>query len=609
MSAAYWMSGQLWVERLGWTLLHFLWQGVLILGAYTTARRSLGLTATPNARYLLACAALAVMMAAPLVTFGLMGSTKLVPSGTRLAHVSRASPSSGADAGLPASVLWSATGLARDSVLTWVVRLWLAGAIAFWLRLICGWVAAARMRSTMVRPAPPEWQRILGKLGARIGLSRHVGLLVAARVQVPTAIGWLRPVVLLPIGALTGLPPEQMEAVLVHELAHIRRHDYLVNILQSVSEALLFYHPAVWWVSGHIRTERELCCDDVAVSVSGDALAYACALAELESSRPAHFNVAVAANGSSLEARIGRLLDESRPLPRSRPGPSVVVTTAILMVIMACALFGQFSPSLRFEVASIKPNTNGSTGVLVPGFVRMLPGGRLTVGWAVLRTLIQEAYGLKPFQVGEGPDWMDSEHYDIEAKAPGNTGSQQMLLMLQLLLEDRFKLKVHRETRELPVYVMTVANSGPKLQPSKEGSCFPRGTLPPPPPLPGRGQPAWHATPPCGRVQVSLMSLSEARLVAGKVSMSELTEDLSNILGRPVIDKTVFTGTFDVDVAFIPNDALAGIRDSSRRTVPAYPASGSIFRAIEEQLGLKLQPGTGPVEFLVIDHVEKPIVD
>src|SRR5205085_9799335 len=118
------------------------------------------------------------------------------------------------------------------------------------------------------------------------------------------------------IGALAGLPSEQVEALLLHELAHIRRHDYVVNILQSTAEAVLFYHPAVWWVSGHIRTERELCCDDAAVSITGDVLTYARALAELESFRPAHANAVMDANGGSLANRIGRLLGQSRPSTR-----------------------------------------------------------------------------------------------------------------------------------------------------------------------------------------------------------------------------------------------------------------------------------------------------
>ena len=212
------------------------------------------------------------------------------------------------------------SGVQQAQFLLWVVMVWLAGAVVFWVRLAGGWVVAARMRSMLVRRAPPEWQEILRRLGARIGLSRPVRLLVSALVQVPTVVGWLRPVVLVPVGALSGLPAEHLEALLLHELAHIRRHDYLVNILQSVAEALLFYHPAVWWVSGHIRAERELCCDDVAVSVSGDALTYARALAQLESYRPAHLSAAVAANGGSLSDRIARLLGQSRPAVRQRSG-------------------------------------------------------------------------------------------------------------------------------------------------------------------------------------------------------------------------------------------------------------------------------------------------
>ena len=150
----------------------------------------------------------------------------------------------------------------------------------------------------LVRRAPPEWQQALSKLAAKIRLSRPVPLLVSALVQVPTVVGWLRPVVLVPVGALGGLPAEYLEALLLHELAHIRRQDYLVNMLQSVAEALLFYHPAVWWVSGHIRAERELCCDDVAVSVFGNALTYASALAHLESCRPEYFEQAISIKGA-----------------------------------------------------------------------------------------------------------------------------------------------------------------------------------------------------------------------------------------------------------------------------------------------------------------------
>ena len=307
--------------------------------------------------------------------------------------------------------------------MTWIVLLWLTGATAFWVRLMGGWWIAARMRSTHVRCAPPEWQAALDRIGARIGISRPVRLLVSALVQVPTVVGCLRPVVLVPVAALAGLPSEHVEALLAHELAHIRRHDYLVNILQSIAEALLFYHPAVWWVSGHIRAERELCCDDIAVSVSGDVLTYARALAELESHRTAHFKAALAANGGSLADRIGRLLGQSRPAAHRLPGPGVIAS-ALVLVITVWGLFGQSAARPKFEVASIKLNNGDWFG---DEAIRPLSGGGVMVEHTHLELLIQTAYDLKPFQIVGGPGWLISDHYDIEgpkrrAKPTGNRG-------------------------------------------------------------------------------------------------------------------------------------------------------------------------------------------
>jgi hypothetical protein len=350
--------------------------------------------------------------------------------------------------------------------LPWVVAVWLAGAAVFWLRLLGGWVLAGRLRSRLVyprlvRPAPCEWQQALDRLKTRIRVGRPVRLLVSSLVQAPAVVGWLRPVVLVPVGALAGLPPEQVEALLLHELAHIRRHDYLVNIVQSVVEVLLFYHPAVWWVSGQIRAERELCCDDLAVCVNGDALTYARALAERESARPAHFTAVIAATGGSLAHRIARLLGQQRPAPRPLSGPAIV-TAALLPAITAFAVFGQPVARPTFEVASIKPSPGRSLRM-----VRPLPG-RLTAD-APVRLLMQNAYTVQPFQIVGGPAWTDSEQYEIEAKAGGNASRAQMFLMLQSLLEDRFQLKSHRETRELPVYALVAARRGLKLPHPKEG--------------------------------------------------------------------------------------------------------------------------------------------
>jgi uncharacterized protein (TIGR03435 family) len=453
----------------------------------------------------------------------------------------------------------------------------------------------------MVRPAPPEWQQTLNRLKARAGISRPVRLLISALVQAPAVVGWLRPVVLVPIGVLAGLPSEQVEALLIHELAHIRRHDYLVNILQSITEAILFYHPAVWWVSGHIRAERELCCDDVAVSLSGDAFTYALALAEMESSRPAHFNSAMAADGGSLADRIARLLGQSRPASRTLPGPAVMVS-AILLVMAAYGMFGQSADSPRFEVASIKVETSA-----VPRhIVRPLPGGGLHTENASVRMLMQNAYGLQSFQLAGGPGWIDSDGYDIDAKAGGNANQRQMWLMLQSLLEDRFKLKVHRETKELPVYALTTAKNGLKLPRPTEGGCasptpdtstagWAGGRMP----VPGEGRPPMAI---CGSVNV-LLRPSGARMQGGHIPMPELIRMLSMVLGSTVIDKTGFTELFDVRLDFLPDE-----------TTPALPPppgaaddpGASILIALQEQLGLKLESTKGPVAVLVIDHVERP---
>jgi len=603
MNAIQFLSTQPWVERLGWTLVHFLWQGAAISALYAAARRGIGRSSSPNMRYVLACVALAAMVAAPFVTWSLMSPSDPVPAAAHFAaRVASAAPP--VTITLPASVSATVADAWAGRFLCWVVVIWLAGAMAFWVRLMGGWVVAARMRSTLVRPAPPEWRQRLGELGARIGLSRPVRLLVSALVQVPTVIGWLRPVVLVPVGALAGLPAEHVEALLIHELAHIRRHDYLVNMLQSVAEALLFYHPAVWWVSGHIRAERELCCDDVAASATGDVLTYARALAELESYRPAHVNAAIAANGGSLADRIARLLGQSRPASQTHSGMGTIVT-AILLAIAAFGLFGQSDAAPRFEVASVKQNTSN------PGFMMVRPhGGGLTTENAPLRLLMQNAYGVQAFQISGGPSWIQSDGYNIEAKGDGKASHAQILLMLRSLLEDRFQLKVHRETKELPVYALTVAKGGLKLQQPKDGSCTPLDPNADLPPLrAGRGQPA---PPACGRVGVSGQPFG-VRMQGGKVAMPEFIRMLSMVLGRPVVDRTGFAETFDLRLDFTPDEAVAGLPRAVGASDPgsAAPAADpttppTIFAAIQEQLGLKLESTKGPVEVLVIDHVERP---
>jgi hypothetical protein len=180
-------------------------------------------------------------------------------------------------------------------------------------------------------------QALARELGRRLGLHRAVTLLESAAVAVPVVVGWLRPVVLVPASTLAGLAPKQLEAILAHELAHIRRHDYLVNLFQAVVETLLFYHPAVWWVSTQIRRERENCCDDLAVAVCGDRLGYARALVELEGLRGAAPRLAMAVSGGSLSGRVRRLVSAPERSSR-RPWAAGLLALALLPIGAAVQL-------------------------------------------------------------------------------------------------------------------------------------------------------------------------------------------------------------------------------------------------------------------------------
>lgn len=604
------LASQPWLERVGWTLVHFLWQGLSIAVLYAIARHTAARRWSPHARYLLACAALAVMVSAPLVTLCVMRPSGARPDAYRIPSTPLAATTTlnaPTTIPLPASVRTTVSGVEPAQFLLWVVMVWLTGAVVFWVRLVGGWVVAARMQSTRVRPAPSEWQEILGKLGARIGLSRPVRLLVSALVQVPTVVGWLRPVVLVPVGALGGLPAEHLEALLLHELAHIRRHDYLVNILQSIAEALLFYHPAVWWVSGHIRAEREACCDDLAVSVSGDALTYALALTQLELYRPAHFSAAVAASGGRLADRIARLLGQSRPAVHTGMGPGILAVTILLMVA-TYGLFGQSDARPAFRSVSIKQNTsNWSERFQHPMGMSNNASLMLFIQFAYApheNPMAGHSLPLPASQVIGGPAWINSEGYDIKAEPGAKADPKQVWLMWQRLLADRFKLRLHRETRELPIYILTAAKNGFKLPaPPQDVGCvsFPPGTEPRY--VPGRVD--------CGYVSGPFGDSDRLQITGSKVRMADFIRELASVLDRQVLDGTGFAGEFDLDLSFTADQSLSGSPgfgpgdpgDSRLTTDRSLP---NIFAALEEQLGLQLVPSEGPVEVLVIDHAERP---
>jgi uncharacterized protein (TIGR03435 family) len=422
-------------------------------------------------------------------------------------------------------------------------------------------------------------------------------------------VGWLRPVVLLPVGVLAGLSVEQVEAVLVHELAHIRRHDYLVNIMQSMAEAFLFYHPAVWWISGHIRAERELCCDDSAVSVAGDAANYARTLAELASLQSVRPGVAMAVTGGSLTQRIARLLGQPETPPSTLP---IAVVTLALIVCAATWGFAQSVAPARpqFEVASLKPVDAGC--VNVPRFGTLSPSpGRLELPCVNLRTLIQYAFGMfgdgvsinfQPLNVEGGPAWIRSEYYSLSAKADGPARTEMLGgPMLRTFLEERFLLKTHSEMREKPVYAMTVAKGGLKVHPLAEGACTPID-LSHPPPLAKPGDPSPNV---CGLLMIRPNGKGEMAVEVRGSTMSQFAQRISRFLDRTVVDKTGIPGLFNFHLEFAPDPSIPGQSVPPGSPEPADPDL-SLFVALQEQIGLKLASDKGPVGFLIVDHVEKP---
>ena len=340
------------LDALGWALVHAVWQGAGIAAALALALRLS--RPSPALRYALACGALAAMLAAPVLTFivlsasadrasasGNASRTAIAAPSSPAAPVATAPRAIAAEASSPMAIVEATTAKPLSRLDRWrealtpamptLVWLWMAGLVVGILRVGGGLVFAGRLRWQGTRPLPAEWMQTVERLARRFGLSRPIAARASTRVGSPSVIGWVRPVLLVPAAALAGLSPQQLEAVLAHELAHIRRHDYLVNLLQMVAETVLFYHPAVWYVSGRVRDEREHCCDNLAVAACGDAVVYASALAELERLRlvcaPA---LALTATRGPLLRRIERLLEG--PVRGSAPAGGA------LAIVAACTL-------------------------------------------------------------------------------------------------------------------------------------------------------------------------------------------------------------------------------------------------------------------------------
>lgn len=333
-----------------WALVHFLWQGCFIW-LMTACALFLARTLSPQVRYTMACAGLALCLLLPIGTFTFLRPAVFRQVGEQAVVVSAPpKPTSGVASlrvgTVQISNLPHQVGSMLQEHLAFLFRCWLLGSLVLALRFGGGWLHLLVVRRAVTQ-VPVELQDHFDHLAMRFGLTRTIRLVLSSRINTPMVVGWLRPMLLVPVGILTAMDPVGLEALLIHELAHIRRHDYFVNVLQCLVEILLFYHPAVWWISRRVRVERELCCDDEAVAWCADPLLYAETLNRLQELRSETFSPAVAAGSGDLMYRIKRLV-----VPSLHPNTAPI---RLNLLAMACSVFLVLGTGLSLKAMQARP--------------------------------------------------------------------------------------------------------------------------------------------------------------------------------------------------------------------------------------------------------------
>ena len=437
-----------------------------------------------------------------------------------------------------------------------------------------------------------RWGRRWTRMHADMHEARviHLGLPVPvkslAALREPGVFGILRPVLLLPEGITDRLTPAQLEAILAHEMCHVRRRDNLMTAMHMVVEAVFWFHPLVWWIGARLMEERERACDEEVLRSGNDSQTYAEGILKVCGFYLASPLECVAGVGRvSLNKRIEEIMTNRMMLKLSAGRKLLLAGAGMLTVAGPIAIgltnaqqVGAQQPvaTPRFEVASVKPDEPSDK----PGEIRVAGGGRLDLGEVTVKMLVEQAYAISGYRIYGGPSWFDSARYSIVAKAAdeaGNLTLDQMRPMLRTLLADRFHLTVHREEKDLPMFRLVVSKGGPKLRKSLVSG------------------------PPKSRMGMG-------RITDEKASLDTLASELGQQLGRFVSNQTGLKGDFDFHVEWTP-DPGQNIGGDSDTPPPAGADGPSIFTALQEQLGLRLESGKGPVEVIVVDRVEKPDED
>ncbi len=420
---------------------------------------------------------------------------------------------------------------------------------------------------------------------------RPARLLLSEEISSPMAVGFLHPAVILPESLPGELAQPEMEHVLLHEAAHIARKDDWTNLLARLLGAALALHPVAWWILRQIEREREIACDDWVVARTGSARPYAQSLARMSELRWSKRGAAHGSNqgealasgifggGSRLGERIERLLERGREFS---PRASMGRVAASVAALLGCVMAGSLAPKLiafaqvklSFEVASVKPVKPGTRAE--PSVEPSASG--LTVRSVNLLGLLMWAYQIAAANQISGPDWMLTQDFDIAARTSEPVSTDQLRQMLQTLLEQRFKLTLHREQKIVPLYSLLVDKSGPKVREVQQE--------------PQKG----------GRLE-----WAEGVFTYKMVShISQLAETLPIFLdGRTVQDKTGLTGVYEINLSVeLEADQMKRMPQAGA-AFTGFGYTSGIFDAVNK-LGLKLEASKGPVDFLVVDHVEKP---
>lgn len=458
------------------------------------------------------------------------------------------------------------------------------------------------------------------------GMQRHVPLLLSPDSLEPGIFGILNPVLVWPRGISARLDEDHLESILAHELCHVRRHDNLAAAIHMAVEAIFWFHPIVWWVGMHMVAERELACDEAVLEMGSKRQVYAESILRIcEFCVSSPLNCISGVTGPDLKKRITHIMLEEK-MPNLNLGKKLLLFAACLAVVATPLMYGLLNAAEsrgqtpaggsrelaapRFESSSIKLNVEGTASLatgagIIPQRMVNVPGEFAATN-APIQDLLKNAFGVKHFQLSGVPDEFGGKLFDVEAKAsPSTTAGLQKLdkaqrelqsqRMAQAFLVDRLHLQFHKETKEMPAYALTVVTPG--LLPEDGGECAPGTSMI----VSKLGE---EFTPPCGNLMSAAVM---GRLSGKKISMERIVFALSELTQLMVVDQTNLTGKYEVDLKWNPDPGMSPEYTGPRP--PADPNGPTLEKALQQKLGLRLEPRVVPVELLVIDHIEMPTAD